>query len=332
MAPELSRAATRAAADALVAGWQDGDPTRWEGLFAQDVLLDFSIFREGITPGELAEKIASAKGSRDYSRFEVFNYVCRIAGEHAVQSFSMLGTYAKQVGEKVLNFRFEGVFSNKLQLDDGVWRFAEVKFQLTDENSIFWPRLYSDGIPLEPGVGDASLAPEWDVLYEDRIGVFADKRLPSIVAEYDAPWYAVPQDEVVLSDEEQLAEVYYRYAYGIDFDCFPLYDEVFTPDATIIYGDDRPYDPRGAMDMLKFERQGSCRCVHTGYIDDVRIDGDYATASFYLRATYLPPSYEVTMESIQREVIWARYKLAYKRMDGGWRISQLNFYPGFIVR
>ena len=38
------------------------------------------------------------------------------------------------------------------------------------------------------------------------------------------------------------------------------------------------------------------------------------------------------MESIRREVIWARYKLAYKRVDGGWRISQLNFYPGFIVR
>lgn len=322
----------RKALDDFVGGWQTGDAETITAVLALDPVLDFSILPEGLTRQEFVRQLIKRPVVTSYVKFRLLNYVAGICKGRARQSAAMTGTFAGQQDGRWTFFRFEGTFANELVRTEQGWNFTALRFEMTDENGTVWPRLNPDGIPQKDGIGTYAYVSHWALQrHDDRIGWYEDKRIPSVIAEYDSPWAFADQRENPGSDRDQIRETFFKYAYGIDFDYFNLYKEVFTKDALIIYGDDRPYDLRGDIDMLKAERQGSCRCVHTGFFSSIDVyDKNQAEADLYLMGTYVPQGFIPTEESVREDWAWARYHLIYRKEDGFWKIHRLNFYPGFL--
>ncbi len=311
--------------------WEQANVSGLDELILKDVYIDFTIFGRGIDQDQLKAKMCTRAENVEYSHFMLMNPIVEADEEHAQETVSMLGTFAGRQNGKYSFYRFEGMFANSLVRENGKWKLSAIRFELTDENSTAWPVLSDDGIPQNPGIGNPKLAADWlSPKHDDRIGWFEGTRTPAVIAEFDAPCYAVPNSTLKKTDEEQMEETFYRYGLGIDFDCFRLYEDVFTKEARIVYGDTRPYDKRGDTMFLKAERAGSCRCIHTGVFDSIEIDGDRATARLHLYGTYVPMGMEINPETVRDAWAWSRYRLEYKKEDGIWKIDQLNFYSGFV--
>ncbi len=94
--------------------------------------------------------------------------------------------------------------------------------------------------------GDASVRPQWDLPRET--GWQAGDPDPVFVSELDAPWHAMPVQNLAGDDETQIAELFYRYAWALDQADFTLLASCYANDAA---GDFRPighFKGRGASD------------------------------------------------------------------------------------
>lgn len=315
----------------LVKSWEKADVSKVDEWVLPDAYIDFTMFGKDIGREVLKEKMTSRAPGVTYSHFILMNAMVEANEERAQETVSMLGTFAGTKDGTYSFYRFEGMFAISLKKVDGDWKMSAIRFELTDENSTAWPVLTSDGIPQNPGLGNPELVADWiSPKHDDRIGWFQGSRVPVIVAEFDAPCYAIKDSTIVKSDEEQIEETFYKYALGIDFDSFRLYEDVFTKNARIIYGDTRPYDKRGVTMFLKRERAGSCRCIHTGVFDCIEVNGNEAEATLHLIGTYVPFDMEIREETVKDSWAWSRYRLRYKKEDNRWKIDQLNFYSGFV--
>ena len=318
----------RKTAERFVAAWETADMDDVEELFLPDAEVEFSIFDAGLTVKKLTEKLAERPRKVAFTSFEIINYVCAVGNKSAQQSFSMMGLLADKKEGKWEQFHFEGAFANTLQLTDKGWKISKMLFNLTDANTAPWGKVFSSGITIEKGFGDDSFVSNWDVRQpDDRIGWYPDKRLPVIVPEIDAPWVAIKDRLNPGTDEQQIEETFFKYSYGVDNGLFELFEDVFTEDAVIKYFDDQPWDKRTVTEMLKFEKQGACRTIHTGYVKDICINGDIATAQVYLRGTFYYPD-KITDEVIRKRWIWSRYHLDYRKENDIWKIHRMFFYPG----
>ena len=317
----------------LVKAWESADVSGIDEMVLPDAYIDFTVFGRNIGREKLKEMLGTRPRKTGFVRFQIFNDVCLTAGGKAQESAAMVGVYADPNDGKWSRFGFEGTFANSFVKTEDGWKFSSIKFQLTNEDSIKWCRLLTSGIAQEEGPGDLSFVSHWPYPHhDDRIGWYQNSRTPAINPEFDAPWYVIPEREDACTEEELVQEAFFKYAYGIDFDCFRIYNDTFTEDARIIYGDTRPYTKRGVLEFLKAERQGSCRCVHVGFFTNVKVDGDTAEGKLYLHGPTLQVKGELNEELIRKRFTWARYRLNFRKEDGIWKISQLNFYQGVLER
>ena len=319
----------RTMTDRLVRAWEQVDVAGIEEMILPNACVDFDIFRQRLDRGGLLRKIAQRPRKIAYARFETLNNIVVMGHEKARQSLAMIGIYADPNDGEWTKYTFEGTFAFEFEKTAEGWKYSSVKFMLTDENVIRWPRLLSSGIPQVRGTGDPSFVSNWVApSHEDRIGYFADKRLPVINPVYDSPWYGMNDRIRPEHEEELIQEAFFRYAFGIDFNNFRLWEDVFTEDCQCIYGDTRPYTKRGVVEFLKAEKQGSSRCTHTGFFTSVQIDGDTALGKLYLRAPAFHQDTEITPAELDKRPSWARYILRFRQEKGLWRICQLNFFAG----
>lgn len=317
----------------LIKAWERADCSCINDIVMEDAYIHFTMFGRDIGRERLKEALSGRGRKTSFAKFEMLNYVCLIEKGKAQQSVGLVGAFADCEDGEWKRFGFEGTFANSFIKTKNGWKFSSIKFEFTNEDGIQWPRLYTTGIPQVPGRGDNSFIANWNCSHhDDRIGWHEGTEIPAINAEFDAPWYVIKNRENPGTDEEQIQETYFRYAYGIDFYSFKLYEDVFTEDAVMVYGDTQPYDKRTVIEMLKSERQGSCRCVHMGFFTEIKIHGNTADAKLYLRGCKIPDWYEFNEENLNKRITWARYKLKYKKVDGKWLIHRMNFYPGFMEK
>lgn len=317
----------------LVKAWEKSNAQSLSSIILDDADIKFSVFGGKLTKSELQEHLEERPRPTAIERFDILNYVNLIEKGRAVQTFAMIALLAGEKEGKWSQFQFEGNFCNELVKTEEGWKYKEIYFELTDVNTAYWPKQRTEGINIVPCSGDDSFVSNWDKTnHEDRIGWFSDRELPIIVPELDAPWLRIKKPENKGTDEKQIEETFFRYAYGIDNGLFELYDTVFSEDAVIKYFDAQPYDKRTVTEMLKFEKQGAIRCIHTGYFKDIKVNNDdTAVGHIYLRATFQPEYVKVTKELTQKRWVWSRYKLEFKKVNGEWRIHRLFFYPGFLT-
>lgn len=173
--------------------------------------------------------------------------------------------------------------------------------------------------------GDLSLACNWKAPVMHRLWEPGDAE-PVIVSELDAPWRRLPQSAIALSDEEAIADAWYRYAWALDQADYSLFDTAFTGDATA------ELTPMGTlrgkhalMGTLKAFRMPWPWMKHYGEPISIEHDGTRATM---VLGRLIPGR---THADSGKRLYGAHYTIeARKLAKHGWRISEMRYVPGWV--
>ncbi|GAA0533791.1 MULTISPECIES: nuclear transport factor 2 family protein [Pigmentiphaga] len=77
--------------------------------------------------------------------------------------------------------------------------------------------------------GDVGLLTGWQLPVMDRLWQPGDA--PAVVvSELDAPWHQIPASDLPTSDNDAIAEAWFRYAWGLDQADFSLFEQAFSED------------------------------------------------------------------------------------------------------
>ena len=112
------------------------------------------------------------------------NYVCRLNGFDAQQSFVAVAHTVKFVGEEIRTLEFSAFFNNSWKKVEDEWKISEMRMDIVDYFGDYEEFLDS-----------------W--YYEDpKAKWYPGIHLPVIQGEMDSPWVRIPDAEDILSDEE----------------------------------------------------------------------------------------------------------------------------------
>lgn len=313
----------------FVQAWQNGKTDCLDDLLLPDCKIDFSIFDKGITREQLKENLAVRTRNVSYSRFELYNVVCCIGEDVAQQSGVVCGLFVDEYAEHPASFAFTARMVNTLIKTEQGWKYEKMRLELAGQSDNH-ARLYSTGVGVMWMKGDTSFIKNWRQIPLE-VGWHEGSRLPSVIPETDAPWYAVQKRTDESSDEEKIKETIYRYCFGLDYDCVELYDEVFAENAFMIYGDYRRYDKRSVTEMLRFERMGGIGFHHVLYPTQIKIEGNSAKARVYRSGLdYIPGDKVIFGDDKNKNYLSGRYDMEFIKENGKWYIYRLYYYQGRI--
>lgn len=243
----------------------------------------------------------------------IYNFICRICGGRAQQSAYVVCWALNRSADGFDCFQYVLIFSNTWARGiDGAWRMACVRMETYDQGGSL-KDLYSKTWHFE------------EPLAVLKVGV----HLPCVHGELDAPWYAVPSAEDVLTPEEQVKEAFLKYDFGVDLLAFSLVDDALSPRFRANDQPDAVDGKRSWMTTIKFHRQKARQWVHPYKFISIKIDGDYAEVVCDRMAG---ERHEVawTDELAGVELAGARVRLVVLREGGVWRVADFNYESALI--
>ena len=310
----------------FIAAWEKCDIDGLNNIILPECNIDFSIFDKNISVEEFKKQLIIRTKKVTYSRFETYNFVCAHNNTKAAISAAVQGVFVNEE-DIPTSFSFNGFFSNSLIKTDKGWKFDNLRFILGSESDNH-ARLKSNGISVDYMDGDIDFVKNWH-LVDFNVGWHKGVRMTPIIPEEDCPWYAIKDRINKGTDEDQIKECFYRYCYGLDYDCLELYDDVFSENATATYSGNRLYNKRTVTAMLRYEREGMIGMGHIMVFSSVKVNGNNASAHVY-RTGYLP-SNKLKGETKYLNHVIARYDLTFIKENDKWLIEELNYYPGRLT-
>lgn len=298
----------------FVKAWETGEMELLDYVIAEDAAAEFSIFGECHSREGVRGRLVCHK-SYTYKRIETGNFVALIDGNHAYQSACVVGMFADDSGDVYRNYQWGGNFCNIFTKMDGRWLMTDIKFDLQDD------------------IGDRSLVEKW-IPINDQIGWYEGVALPVICGEIDVPWYRCRHRENKGSDKEQIEELYYRYALGIDCNTFRLLEDVFSEKLVMNMYPFGIMNKRTFIATLKVHRQAyTRRWHHVGNFKSIVIEGNEAKCVLYRNEPYRNWPLVMSKSLERKQIVSARYDMeAVKEEDGKWRIRKFDYFHGpFII-
>lgn len=288
------------ALDAVAAVFQGQTQDLPAELFADDLQL-FTSHR-GTHQGRSDAHLA-LRGSRLPSfDIELANPVTLADGQQATASAYVVGSAT--AGARPV--QFVGVLVLHLVPSGDGARVAELRLQL---NSV---------------EGESDVLADWTLPVAHRQWKPGDA--PAVVSsELDAPWHRVPRNTLVLSDEEQMAQAWYRYAWGLDQADHGLLSQSFTQDASALL------PPMGTLvgrrtliTTLKAFRMPWPWMLHAG--TPMAIEQGSGQARMVLGR--LIPG-RMRLED-GRRLYGAHYQIELSQVDGNWLIHRMDYREGWV--
>ena len=156
--------------------------------------------------------------------------------------------------------------------------------------------------------------------------------LPVISGELDAPWFRIPQEEDVKTDEERILEAFSRYAYGIDTLNFSLLTEALANDLVVNMAPWGAMDKREFMQTLKYKRQAVRYWNHPALLDCVLLHENSADLRLHRMAGHRQSAMPIifTKENYDIQYADARYEIKMIKEDGIWKILRMDYFLGTI--
>lgn len=250
----------------------------------------------------------------DFFHTRICNYICRIENQHAQQYAHVVCQVGRYGEPEPQVFLFDIMVSNHWKKVDACWMMDEIRMDIVpDENSFdeFFNHWHFE-----------------DAKVIKTIGV----HLPCISGELDSPWYRIQNSEDILTEEEKVAKVFYRYAFGIDHLVFHEVEQCICED---VVADIQPWgsmDKRTWLSSLKFHRQKDRHWYHCGKIADIKIQKDLAYMKIYRMCGHKQREhpYQYTNENVDMEHACAYYEIVTKKTQGEWKIKKCTYYLGLI--
>ena len=304
-------------------GWVTGEVDMLDDAVLPDVKAYFSIFgsQNCMARSALKANLAVRTHKTNYGHVQVNNYVCLIEGNHAQQIAYLNGIFSDDSDGNYEHYCWSGQMANHWVKTSQGWRMDVMRFDLNLDDANILGRIDEDlSFIVNKGPGNIEFVSNWQGII-DRAGWFQGTRLPAICPELDAPWYAIKNRENIGTDEEQLAEIFYKYCFAIDTDCFKLFDEVFSPyvTASIFWG---TQDFRQLLQTLKLNRAGSRRCQHMGRFGKCIVEGDsaYYEVNSKNPITFFKPTITKADEADADDWSTFRWLCNAVKENGEWRI------------
>jgi len=128
-----------------------------------------------------------------------------------------------------------------------------------------------------------------------------------------------------VDDIEQISQLKYRYLRTLDTKQWDDFEACFLPDATGDYNG-LVFEDRAALVAYMRENLGEgMLTMHQVHHPEITVDGDTATARWYLQDKVIVPAFGFMLEGA------AFYTDRYVRTPGGWRVAHTGYQRTFEV-
>ncbi|MBS0468447.1 MAG: nuclear transport factor 2 family protein [Proteobacteria bacterium] len=175
--------------------------------------------------------------------------------------------------------------------------------------------------------GNVGLLSHWKVPPMDRLWKPGDAP-PTIVSELDAPWHRIVDSTLETSDEQAIAEAWFRYAWALDQADYALFEGSFSDDVEAeLTPMGRMQGRRTLVGTLKAFRMPWPWMKHCG--EPIRINIEDGGRSAKMILGRIMPGQTQTPEG--KRLYGAHYNIEAVRGDGQlWRIRRMDYVPGWI--
>jgi hypothetical protein len=287
----------------------------WRGDDRNFTLFADSVTRSSSHRGQVnGIHAVTQQMQSDFDGLKVTNLIAtnvsaRRDAEQMMVSGYLLGSAHKQ-GEKTQQVDFGGVLTLTIDPKASLPQILEIRLQ------VIWTDGYS------------ALLRNWKLPTMQRLWRPGDE--PSaLTSELDAPWHRIPVSNLPCSDQEAIAETWYRYAWGLDLADSALVSSTFSEDV------EANLPPMGVMNgkrtvvsIMKAFRAPWPWMQHYGEPLKVNVSSDGATASVVLGRIMS----ERTATESGQPLYGAHYQIGFiKHATQGWLINYISYLPGWVT-
>ncbi|WP_320973731.1 nuclear transport factor 2 family protein [Dysgonomonas capnocytophagoides] len=302
----------------FIRAWGKADTNILDHCFTAECACHLSIVKKypcGSQHGLIGIKDFIAKQPQpDFFYITPCNFVVRIKENEAQQSTILVCRCGVFENDNVRIIEFSALLSNHWTKTEGGWKIDDFKMDITEcsgEYTEFIENWYFE---------------KQDLAYYHGI------HLPVISGELDAPWFRIPQEEDVKTDEERILEAFSRYAYGIDTLNFSLLTEALANDLVVNMAPWGAMDKREFMQTLKYKRQAVRYWNHPALLDCVLLHENSADLRLHRMAGHRQSAMPIifTKENYDIQYADARYEIKMIKEDGIWKILRMDYFLGTI--
>ena len=133
----------------------------------------------------------------------------------------------------------------------------------------------------------------------------------------------VPAVADTLEDAEQIRQLKYRYLRTLDTKDWSGFEECFLPEATADYAGLAFADRAALVDYMRTNLGPEIVTMHHCHHPEIEVDGDTATARWYLHDQVISAAYEFRLEGA------AFYDDTYRRTPEGWKVAHTGYTRTF---
>ncbi|WP_175781489.1 nuclear transport factor 2 family protein [Burkholderia anthina] len=310
MSSAISRSQLLDTLDAFVDAWADPRVASAGSLLEENVDL-FSSHRGHVHGKDnVIELLRNEFSGSGFARIAATNRVARADRDSAIVSAYVHGEVRPAGSPRDATVTgFGGVVMLSVETRHGEPRIREIRIQLN------WVQ------------GDAASLPAWKRPPSDRAWKPGDAPAV-IVSELDAPWHRVPESLLPVSDEQAIADAWFRYAWALDQADFALFAAAFSEHA------EAELTPMGhlkgrreLMTTLKAFRMPWPWMQHNGEPLSIGIEPDGNHATMVL-GRIMPGR---TGDDTGKRLYGAHYRIGLvKEQDGTWKIERMAYFPGWF--
>lgn len=289
-----------------------------EEICTADCEADFSTVGHLSGLKELRQRLDWPGPETQVSRAGIWNFVARSDGDKGQQSAYVQYIRAVDDGEELYPFLFGGEFSNSFVREDGVWKMNHIRFDLC----------YAEGNTL-------FVRKHWYLMDEAKYCGHE----PMINAELDSPWLVIPKDCEPQTDEEEIFELMYRYAFAFDHGDFRFLQSFVTEDFLINGSAHRkdywsmPLESgdflghRSVSDFLRDKYHKEAKMMHACRMKGIEIDGDTAVACMPRGEEHRLKNRWLTRDNVHAVFSTALHFIYAKKTDGQWKMYKYRIEP-----
>ena len=256
-------------------------------------------------------------------KIKIYNHVENKKENVAYQYATIIGLFSDDSS----HLAFGGTFVNKLIKEDIGWMLKDIKFNLQFSDDIGKTHLNKNGLIFRSsGYGNKAFIKKWKTI-DDRIGHNMSE-LPNmgermISPDFDTPWYIIKKSDLELSDEEQIKELVYKFAYSFDLATFHGTSEIFTDDVKFRWYDVEFDNKRDTIGYLKLLKKSTPRSHNSFDIKDIKIDGQKA----FLSANKIAPDLRNlrNVSSDFNQWISGAFNISFVKESNKWKINMMIY-------
>jgi hypothetical protein len=250
------------------------------------------------------------KGPRlNISRYQIYNHTLFNDSERAVQSAYLVALVGYVERGYLHHFQFGGHFLNSWRKIDGDWKITTMKFALDME------------------FGNTAFVSGWWKLIDYT--VYGGYQFHPINSPIEAPWrQGISQDN--WTEEEQVRDLYNRYAWGIDENDFALTASALAEDVTTHIPGQILRSREELIAMLRSKRDKENTMSHVGKFAGVSLNHHSATLFMRRYEPHRIGTRILHKGNVDTQFYSVQYTFSAEKKDSAWTIRQIDYDIRFL--